>query len=172
MNLDHYDLYTGSDNFYYEFYSEGPKGRIRKIIQFHMLQTAPDVIYNLGFGDWIPEADEVDDLVVSNNKDRKKVLATVARAVIDFTENRRDAFIVVEGSTASRTRLYQMGIAEFHDDISAMFHISGMINDQWHMFKKGKKNIPLLQYSFRRQANIFRNPCGVSPFNRLKTRMK
>src|SRR5690606_35935207 len=138
MHLDHYDLYPGSENFYYEFYSEGPKGRIRKIIQFHMLQTSPDVIYNLGFGDWVPEVDAVDDLVVSNNKDRKKVLATVAQAVIDFTENRRDAFIVVEGSTASRTRLYQMGIAEFYDDISSLFHISGMINGKWHVFEKGR----------------------------------
>lgn len=91
----------------------------------------------MGFDDWIPEADEVDDLVVSNNKDRKKVLATVAQAVIDFTENRRDAFIVVEGSTASRTRLYQMGIAEFYDEISSLFHISGMVNEQWHVFEKG-----------------------------------
>lgn len=138
MNLDHYDLHLGSGNFYYEFYSEGPRGRIRKLIQFHLLQEQPDVIYNLGFGDWVEEISDVDDLAVSNNNDRKKILATVAQAVVAFTENHKSAFIVAKGSTPARTRLYQMGISEFYDEIAPLFYVSGRINNHWLAFEKGK----------------------------------
>lgn len=138
MNLDHYPLQSGIDNFYYEFFSEGPKGRIKKVVQFHLLSDDPDPVYNLGFGDWIEEDGYVDDLIVSNNNDRKKVLASVAQAVIDFTERNRRAFVVAQGSTAARTRLYQMGISEFYDDISSLFHISGNIDGQWQPFQAGK----------------------------------
>lgn len=138
MNLDHYDLYPGSGNFYYEFYSEGPKGRIRKLIQFHLVQDSPDVVYNLGFGDWVDETGDVDDLAVSNNNDRKRVLSTVAQAVLAFTRKHKNAFIVAKGSTPSRTRLYQMGIAEFYYDIESLFHVSGRIGSRWLAFEKGK----------------------------------
>lgn len=138
MNLDHYDLNPRAGNFYYEFYSEGPKGRIRKLIQFHLVQDSPDVVYNLGFGDWVDEMGDVDDLAISNNNDRKKVLSTVAQAVLIFTRKHKNAFIVAKGSTPSRTRLYQMGIAEFYDDIEPLFYVSGRIGNQWLPFEKGK----------------------------------
>src|SRR5690606_6993864 len=99
-------------------------------------QDNPDVVYNLGFGDWVDETGDVDDLAVSNNNDRKKVLST--EAVLAFTRKHKNAFIVAKGSTPSRTRLYQMGIAEFYDDIESLFHVSGRIGNQWLTFEKGK----------------------------------
>lgn len=63
-------------------------------------------------GDIDTGSGEIDDLSVSNNQDTKKVLATVAKTVVDFIEQHPKA-IVMEGSTPARTRPYQMGIRSF-----------------------------------------------------------
>ncbi|WP_441296087.1 DUF6934 family protein [Sphingobacterium luzhongxinii] len=54
-------------------------------------------------------------------KSYKKVLSTVARAVLDFTEQNPQAIVMAEGSTPSGTRLYQRGISEFWNEIQALF---------------------------------------------------
>jgi hypothetical protein len=65
------------DNFKtFEFISEGPKGAITKSVQYKEMPTAG--VYNLGFGDVNVLTDEINDLIVTNNGDSQKVLATVA----------------------------------------------------------------------------------------------
>lgn len=54
----------------------------------------------------------------TNNEDRQKVLATVADTVVDFLNNHRQAAIFAKGSTASRTRLYQMNILAYWKEIT------------------------------------------------------
>jgi hypothetical protein len=49
MNLDHYTLFT-TDFRDYEFYSEGPQGRIKKIVRYRRIENDP-ITYNLAFGD-------------------------------------------------------------------------------------------------------------------------
>ncbi|MCU0440570.1 MAG: hypothetical protein MUC49_21965 [Raineya sp.] len=49
----------------YEFISEGPKGKIKKIVQF--TETGTDDVYNLAFGDYNEETKSIDDLAVTNN---------------------------------------------------------------------------------------------------------
>nr|WP_235884463.1 hypothetical protein [Pedobacter hiemivivus] len=119
----------------YEFESEGPNGRIKKEVQYTMVNLDGFVYYNLGFGDLNINGD-VDDLSISNNKDRDKILATVAQTVIQFTEYLPNALIYVEGSTPVRTRLYQMAIALNLKDISEFLTIYGLKNRQWHSFEK------------------------------------
>jgi len=41
-----------SDPYSYEFYSEGPMGRIRKIVLYEKIGND---LFNLGFGDWNEE---------------------------------------------------------------------------------------------------------------------
>ena len=53
----------------YEFYSEGPKGRIRKIVRFRPFSINGFPCYNLGFGDWNETLGEVEYTIVSNNGD-------------------------------------------------------------------------------------------------------
>ena len=86
MSLDQYELKSNPNSLSFEFYSEGPKGRIKKVIQFNKLNVAGETIYNLGFGDFNSKTEKIDDLVVSNNKDRDKILATVASSVLTFFE--------------------------------------------------------------------------------------
>ena len=75
MNLKRYD-YVTSDFQAYEFYSEGPKGEIRKLVIFDRISEIEPPIYNLAFGD-VDEKGRLDDTSVSNNKDRDIILATV-----------------------------------------------------------------------------------------------
>ena len=66
----------------FDFISEGPKGFIKKRVQYTL--THQTNVFNLAFGDVIDETNDFDDVIVSDNKDSKKVLATVASTVSIF----------------------------------------------------------------------------------------
>lgn len=137
MHIEQYQLKSGLELLSYEFISEGPKGLITKRIQFTLVNKQG--IYNLAFGDKDPVTGEIDDKIVSNNGDSERVLATVVGAVFAFLDERRDAWIFAAGSTPSRTRLYQMGITKYYDEISDELEIYGRIKDDWHPFEKNKE---------------------------------
>ena len=82
MKLPKYQLKSGQELSSYEFTSEGPKGLITKRIQFTLINRKG--IYNLAFGDKDPISGEINDLVISNNGDSEKVLATVIGALYAF----------------------------------------------------------------------------------------
>jgi hypothetical protein len=82
MHIDKYQFKADEKFIRFEFISEGPKGAIRKFIEFQRT-TEPDV-YNLAFGDKHPVSGGIDDLAVSDNGDTEKVLATVVAAVYTF----------------------------------------------------------------------------------------
>ncbi|MEO7214436.1 hypothetical protein [Mucilaginibacter sp.] len=134
MNLLHYNYLT-TDYQGYEFYSEGRKESIKKLVTFAMIQEEP-VIYNLAFGDADPETGLMNDSVTSNNEDRDIVLATVANTVSAFCDHHGDHFIYAKGSTPVRTRLYQMGINGIIDEISVDFNVYGVIGDTAYVFEK------------------------------------
>ncbi|MHA4808777.1 DUF6934 family protein [Flavitalea flava] len=89
-------------------------------------------------GDWIDDKESFDDKVVTNNHDRDKVLATIAAIVIYFMEENPNAILFVKGSTPSRTRLYQMGINKYLNEISELFVIQGYKFGIWELFEKSK----------------------------------
>jgi hypothetical protein len=107
MYLDRYKYSINESFSDYEFFSEGPKGSIKKIVRFTSIDKN---IFNLAFGDLIEATGKINDIVVTNNNDSHKVLATVAATVHDFTIQYPKAIIFAKGSTHSRTRLYRMGI--------------------------------------------------------------
>jgi hypothetical protein len=138
MGEDVYSYLKISEEHYYEFHSNGPKGIVKKIVRYRLIQTTPFEIYNLGFGDWIDDKKDIDDTVNTNNEDRQKVLATVADTVFDFLADHPRASIFAKGSTKSRTRLYQMNIAAFWKEItSRSFIVKGYVNGSWCVFQKG-----------------------------------
>jgi len=124
-----------SDDYTYDFFSEGHRGRIKKGVSY--LEIGKN-LFNLGFGDWNKELQELDDSSRSNNGDRDKVLATVAYTALDFTNKFPDARILAEGSTSSRTRLYQMGIADNLLEINRSFEVEGLLNGLWEPFQRGR----------------------------------
>jgi hypothetical protein len=137
MEQEKYPFVKISEEFYYEFFSEGPKGRIKKLVRYKLIEESTFPIYNLSFGDWNESIGDADDKIATNNNDRQKVLATVADTVLDFTRNHPGASIFACGSTPTRTRLYQMGICAFWNEINNLFIVIGFVNDEWQPFVKG-----------------------------------
>jgi hypothetical protein len=133
MNIERYGYKTDSPHLDYEFFSVGPNGRIKKVVRFRLIDAANE-IYNLGFGDYDDETGDINDLSVSNNSDREKILATVAAIVVYFSKHYTSASVFVQGSTSSRTRLYRMGITTYYDEINSLFDIFGY-TDRWIYFQ-------------------------------------
>lgn len=88
----------------YKFISEGPKGRITKVVQFIPLQR--EGLFNIGFGD-LTAAGKVDDTIESNNKDIVKVLATVIHIIEDFLTENPHVKVFFAGSNSQRTEIYR-----------------------------------------------------------------
>ena len=96
MYLEKYPYQTNESFLDYEFVSEGPKGKIKKVVRFTAISNN---VYNIGFGDLNEETGEISDTNVSNNNDSRKVLATVVAAIHDFTQLHPEAWVVAKGST-------------------------------------------------------------------------
>jgi hypothetical protein len=136
MKLDRYELKSDDQLTTFDFLSEGPKGKIEKIVQFSLIYQ--NNLYNLAFGDRNYLTGQIDDKIVTDNGDSEKVLATVVAAVYAFCERVPDALIYATGSTASRTRLYRMGINKYYDIVKEDFKIFGQSESEWEPYKKGK----------------------------------
>ena len=121
----------------FELISEGPKGLIRKRVQYRLVQN--ENIYNLAFGDVNAETDDFDDKVITDNNDSKKVLATVASTVYTFTEKYPTAIVYAEGSNAARTRLYRIGISNNLEELTKDFKVFGFLdNIGWVEYRKNE----------------------------------
>jgi hypothetical protein len=136
MKLAKYQLKSTDKLSSYEFISEGPKGLITKRVQFTLINR--EGVYNLAFGDKDHLNGDIDDLAISNNGDSEKILATVIGAVYAFCDKNPNAWILATGSTASRTRLYQIGITKYYKDLTEEFDIYGQVEDDWELFGFGK----------------------------------
>ncbi|HEY4151452.1 MAG TPA: hypothetical protein VGM41_21080 [Chitinophagaceae bacterium] len=136
MNLERYE-YSKKQTFKdYFFYSEGPKGRIKKAVRFVFYPAKGVPCYNVRFGDWDEENNCINDQSVTNNGDTEKVLATVGAVIMDFTAIFNEALVYATGSTQARTRRYQMGINKMWDEIEEIFDVYGQIGIFWELFRK------------------------------------
>lgn len=152
MDIRGYDIKMSKLLYSYEFYSEGPKGNIKKLVQFSPIILGGQRSYNLFFGDWNEEAKSADDLAITNNHDSLKVLKTVAQTVIEFTSIIPNASIYVKGSTPSRTRLYRIGITNNWNEICQLFTVFGHIgNNDWQPFLK---NVAYDSFMVRRKKYV------------------
>jgi hypothetical protein len=129
------DVVASPDFQTFEFVSIGTKGYITKVVRYTEMYTGG--YYNLGFGDKNPGTGLVSDIIVTNNGDSQKVLATVAATLYVFTQHYPKATVLAVGSTLARTRLYRMGIANNLEDIEKDFTILGLLEDDWLPFCKG-----------------------------------
>lgn len=134
MKYEKYQLESDRKLLLFEFVSVGPKGRIKKIVQY--TETNLKDYFNLGFGDKDENTGEINDLVITNNGDSQQILATVASTVYAFTNKRPDAWIYARGSNHARTRLYRIGITNNLLEIRKDFEVFGLKDDQWHTFRK------------------------------------
>lgn len=131
MHLSRYPYVSSNDLLEHEFISEGPKGCIKKIVRY---QKIGDNLYNLGFGDIDEITSEMNDMVVTNNNDSTKVLATVVATLYAFTFQYPNVSVMAVGSTPARTRLYQMGISKFRKIICVDFEVFAFQNGRVEPF--------------------------------------
>lgn len=134
MNLLRYPLAADEELTTFEFISEGPNGKIPKLVQF--TPTNLKGLYILAFGDKDHLTGEIDDLAISNNGDSEKILATVVAALYAFTDKQPTAWIYATVSTKARTRLYRIGIANHLSEGIKDFEILAERNDDWETFRK------------------------------------
>jgi hypothetical protein len=147
MQYDRYKVETSFDLQTFEFLSEGPRGKILKVVFYSEINVKG--FYNLSFGDKDPITGFVSDLIVTDNNDSQKVLATVAATLYAFTMEKPDATIIATGSTEARTRLYRMGIANNLEVIGKDFVVLGLTEKrEWEVFRK---DIPYGAFLVRRK---------------------
>ncbi len=107
------------------------------MIQFSLINQ-DNLFFNLAFGDKNSETGEIDDMIITDNGDSEKVLATVVSAVYAFCDKFPQAWIYATGSTVARTRLYKMGINKYFDIVQEDFEIFGLAENEWERFIKDK----------------------------------
>ncbi len=153
MNLPQYNSIT-ADFKEYEFFSIGPKGKIKKLVSFTKVRNDP-IMYNLAFGDADSETGLINDKITTNNDDRDIVLATVAKTINSFCDHHGDHYIFAAGSSPARTRLYQMGINRLLGEIRQNFDVYGLINNKFEAFEPRHNYDAFLVK--RKQKHIFDN---------------
>ena len=132
MNYERYDdLRFTQDCHYFLFYSDGPKGRLKKLIVYAAIGGIPNA-FNLGFGTLKMKnngEEYLDGTEISDNGDRNKILATIAATAYRFIDKYPDKKIYLTGSDKTRTRLYQMAINHAFEELSETFKIYGDIEE-------------------------------------------
>ena len=128
MKYTRYEYQTEDELHYFKFTSTGPKGDVKKIVEY--TKVSIENIYNLAFGDYNEQTDRLNDNIITNNGDSSKVLATVVSTVYAFTGKYPDVWVFATGSTEVRTRLYRMGISNNLEELKEDFYVYGMKEDE------------------------------------------
>ena len=103
-------------------------------------------MYNISLGDVDPGTSQINYKVVSNNSDMGKVFFTVAKIIYEFTERYPDVRIYFTGSTAIRTRLFQILINRYKSLIGPVFKIYGSCGDEEETFISNRNYDYILVY--------------------------
>ncbi|KQR90859.1 hypothetical protein ASG01_14950 [Chryseobacterium sp. Leaf180] len=165
LNTDLYQLEdVEEETLKYIFISQG-KEVIVKAIEYQYVQPLRSYqIYNLAFGNYDIEKDEIIDNVVSNNDDGRKVFNTVLSSIPRFFGNYSDRILMVRGSDGTkeflqicqeacdkcgegncrkfnqRLRIYTNYIDANYDDLIKQYKFYGGIEDE-------NNNINLVDYN-------------------------
>jgi hypothetical protein len=134
MREEKYQLKANDDLLFFEFTSEGKKGKIQKLVHYSKMNR--ENIYNLAFGDKNLQTGELDDTSVTNNGDVRKVLTTVLNTVYAFFDKYPDTMVFLKGNTEARTRLYRIAISNNYEELSKDFEIYGFYKENWLKFRK------------------------------------
>ena len=114
-------------------------------------ETNIENLYNLGFGDKDPITGEIDDKVVTNNGDTEMVLSTIVGIIFAFTQNFPNVWVYAEGSTPARTRLYQINIVKYFDELERNFELLCLLDGVWEEFRP---NINYDAFVVKRKTNM------------------
>jgi hypothetical protein len=136
MENPQYTFKSAASYMYFEFVSEGIKGRITKLVKY--TKYGDSGVYTLAFGDKIGDSNSIDDKVISGNGDGEKVLATVAATLFKFMEVYPKASVYARGSNLVRTRLYRIRLSNILGEINEEFEVLGFFEGDWEIFEKNR----------------------------------
>jgi len=136
MDFEHYAYQAKPGYEEYDFYSEGPKGRIRKVVRFKSTDMLGFRCYGLSFGDWNEEIGKIQYNIKSNNGDTEKVLATIWCIILDFISRIPKASVFIEGFNLVRTRRYRISINRMLNEIRKTFYVYGDTGENWEPFQR------------------------------------
>ena len=137
MELKTYDISEDRKRKSFRFTSTGIKGDVSKLVLYQ--ETSIPNLFNLAFGDYNPITGELDDLIVTDNGDGEKVLATVVSTIYHFYKEHPNAIVYLTGSTPSRTRLYRIAISKYLPVFEEKFEILGELSEGWERFQNNIK---------------------------------
>ena len=120
----------------FEFESVSDTKTIKKVIAYELVNES-QMIFNLSLVDK-DENGSVSDMVVSNNRDMEKVLATVIQTLPIFFAEFEGSRIYFSGSTPVRTRLYRIVIAKFYQYFEREYSIFGFVSQVAEPFEQGR----------------------------------
>lgn len=134
MNAAFYESILNGKRLMFWFTSIG-KESIIKVIQFKPTEE-PD-IYEIVLGDLNLDG-SIDLDKRSDNGDTEEVLSTVAKALLFFLSDHMEAQVVIEASSDSRARLYQIAIKRGLDDLGEYLVAYGFDNEKPEVLQSGK----------------------------------
>ena len=118
----HYPYFELKEKTHYIFASVGVKGSVLKIVQF---SSTGDNVWNLGFGDL--NNGFIDDSIVTNNQDVRKVIQTVAKIAMDFLVQYPNSTLEIKPVDEKRKRLYNGIFLKYLKDIEPLFNVLGTV---------------------------------------------
>jgi hypothetical protein len=122
-----------TNELHFDFISEGKKGAVLKRVSFVEFEYG---FFNMGLGDVDENTCEVTYLSITDNDDRDKVLATVAQIIDELFTLYPQHTIYFKGTSDSRTRLYQIAINHYFDELDSKFHVLGELEDKMTRFQR------------------------------------
>jgi hypothetical protein len=132
-----YPYYVLEEKTQYIFISIGEKD-VAKIVQFdHVV----DDNWNLGFGD-LDDEGFINDSIVTNNQDARKVIRTVAKIAIDFLAKDPSSTLEINPVDGKRQRLYNNIFQKYFAEMTPIFKITGTFEGVVETYS------PLKNYSF------------------------
>jgi hypothetical protein len=141
------DIFFSKANNAYLFQSIGKKGVINKIVIFQLLSR--NNTYNLFLGDYNGPDDISDDLTISNNGGIVKVLTTVYRIVLNFSNKHKAITVIISGSDKTRKALYARIIRNNHHDFSSHFKIECILDEKEGFISFNPLNKSIIPIAFR-----------------------
>ncbi|KAA0989776.1 DUF6934 family protein [Dyadobacter aurulentus] len=135
MNYEKYPVIANTENNRFEFQSIGKRGVFTKVVFITPLHLN---VFNLSLVDYEDATHEYSDISITDNGDMNQVIATVIGLIGMFLNLNPGKSLYFEGSTASRTRLYQIIISKIYDPSSSELVVEGYKNGTWHYFEPNK----------------------------------
>lgn len=134
MNAAFYETEWYSERLMFWFTSTGRQS-IVKVILFRPTEEAG--VYEIGLGDLNSDG-SIDLDARSDNGDTEEVLSTVAKALLFFLSDHAEEQVVVEASSESRARLYQIAIKRELADFGDYLVTYGFDNENPEVLQDGK----------------------------------